>query len=140
MFALRPIPKGKTIVRYRGALVTHADIDRIYDGQSDNGHTFLFTLNDQYVIDASTRGNSARWINHACQPNCMAYVIESASDDRRKDRIEIESKRDIAAGEELTYDYRIEPEERITESLLRLWQCRCGARRCRGTMLRISSQ
>lgn len=135
VFALRDIRKGHPIIRYRGVLKTHQECEREY--HSDDGHTFLFTLNDQYVIDGTQKGNSARWINHACQPNCIAFVIESDSGDPRRDQIVIESLRDIPAGAELTYDYRIEPEERVTESLLRLWQCRCGSRRCRGTMLKF---
>lgn len=133
VFALRRIPKGRTIIRYRGRLVTHeeADVDAL-----DNGHTFLFILNEHYVIDASNEGNSARWINHACEPNCEAFQIESPSGDPRRDRIVIDSKRPIRAGEELTYDYRIETNERITPGLKKLWPCRCGSRKCRGTMLR----
>jgi hypothetical protein len=133
VFALRPIPKGREIIRYRGRLVTHDEAD---EGSVDNGHTFLFILNDHYVIDAADGGNSARWINHGCQPNCVAYQHESPSGDPSKDRVVIESLRDIAAGEELTYDYRIETEDPVTASLKKQWACRCGAGKCRGTMLR----
>ena len=133
MFALRPIPRGRPIIRYCGRLVTHQEAD---GDAVDNGHTFLFILNDDYVIDAGSGGNSARWINHACQPNCDAFLIESPSRDPAKDRIVIESRRKISPGEELTYDYCIETDDRITASVKKLWQCRCGSKKCRGTMLR----
>lgn len=133
VFALRRIAEGRTIIRYRGGLITHRQAD---EGGVDDGHTFLFILNDHWVIDATSGGNSARWINHSCRPNCAAYLVESASRDPRRDRIVIDASRDIAAGEELTYDYRIQTQEHITASVKKLWECRCGAPRCRGTMLR----
>jgi SET domain-containing protein len=136
VFALRRIAKGREIIRYRGKLLTH---EASNDGTPDDGHTFLFILNDHYVIDAGQGGNEARFINHSCQPNCIAYLIESKTKDPRKDRISIESLRDIAPGEELSYDYRIEVEAPITRREARLWACHCGSRRCRGTMLRKKS-
>jgi SET domain-containing protein len=84
------------------------------------------------VIDATTGGNSARWINHSCAPNCEAV------DDG--DRIFIETLRAIRPGEELSYNYGIELEEKHTPAMKRLYQCRCGARRCKGTILQPKSK
>jgi uncharacterized protein len=134
VFALRRIARGEEIIRYKGALRTHEDVDAEHD--TDTGHTFLFTLNERYVIDAGRGGNSARWINHSCQPNCKAWWIESDSGDPRHDRVVIEARRDIAPGEELTYDYGIDPGEPLTAAVKKLWRCGCGSRRCRGTMLK----
>lgn len=133
VFALRAIPKGSEIIRYRGRLVTHEEADAAF---VDTGHTMLFVLNDHWVIDAAQDGNSARWINHSCTPNCAAWLIEDESGDPSRDRIVIESERDIAPGEELTYDYRIDAEDPVTPEAMRLWACRCGAPGCRGTMLK----
>ncbi len=133
VFALRKIPKGREIIRYGGKLITQAEADA---QGPDDGHTFLFILNDDYVIDAAKNGNEARWINHSCKPNCIAYLIENKAGDRKKDKVVIESLRDIASGEELTYDYRIESDNPDSPVEQRLWACRCGAPRCRGTMLR----
>ncbi len=133
VFALRRIRKGREIIEYRGARIPHAQADA---ESVDNGHTFLFILNEDWVIDAGRRGNAARWINHSCQPNCVAYLIESKSRDRRRDRVVIEARRDIAPGEELTYDYGIVIEEPLTPRLKKLWACACGAPRCRGSMLK----
>ncbi|MCO6483684.1 MAG: SET domain-containing protein-lysine N-methyltransferase [Flavobacteriales bacterium] len=135
VFATAPIKAGEEIVEYKGKLRSHADVDEEYGGD-DTGHTFLFILNEHYVIDANIGGNTARWINHSCAPNCKAYVIGDESDDPRKDRVVIEALRDIRAGEELTYDYDIQVEGPITKEERKLWACHCGAPNCTGTMLK----
>jgi SET domain-containing protein len=91
-------------------------------------HTFLFELHDGRVIDAGVRGNAARWINHSCAPNCVPIEDDDA-------RVYIEAKRTIRAGEELSYDYQLSVAGRVTEKMKRGYACRCGAPRCRGTML-----
>ncbi|HZP67395.1 MAG TPA: SET domain-containing protein-lysine N-methyltransferase [Rudaea sp.] len=136
VFAARDLPKGTTLIEYRGRRLTHAQANRIYGAEVDSGHTFLFTLNEKYLIDASVGGNVARWINHSCAPNCQAWVIEHESGDRRRDKIVIETRRAVRKGEELTYDYGIVLEERHTKRLREIWACRCGARRCTGTILK----
>ncbi|MEZ5462554.1 SET domain-containing protein [Dokdonella sp.] len=140
VFATADIPAGTELVEYKGRLLTHAQADRLYDGTTDTGHTFLFTLNDRYVIDANEDGNVARWINHSCAPNCQALVEEDEKGRRRKDRVLIETLRDIEAGEELTYDYGIDLGERLTPRLKKIWECRCGHADCIGTMLKPKSR
>jgi SET domain-containing protein len=135
VFAVTDIPAGVRLIQYRGRIITQAQADRRYDGTSDSGHTFLFILNDDYVIDANFDGNDARWINHSCDPNCEAVVHEH-DHDRRRDRVLIETTRRIRAGEEITYDYGIVLEERYTPALKRTWQCLCGAPKCTGTLLK----
>ena len=136
VFALVDIPKGSELIEYRGKRLTHAQADRLYANTSDSGHTFLFTLNDNYVIDANSEGNIARWINHSCAPNCRALMEEDADGVLRKDRVLIESLRPLRAGEELTYDYGIVLDERLTPRLKQIWACRCGSAKCIGTMLK----
>ncbi len=131
VFAVTRIPAGTRLIEYKGERLTEAQVDKRY-AKDDNPHTFLFALDDGMVIDATTGGNSARWINHSCAPNCEAV------DDG--DRIYIETLRAIRPGEELSYNYRIELEERHTPELKRLYQCRCGARRCRGTILNVKKK
>jgi SET domain-containing protein len=87
----------------------------------------LFSLEGGWVIDATRRGNSARWINHSCAPNCD---IEEEGQ-----RIFIEARRDIRLGDELTYDYNLQIGEKHTKAAKREHACFCRARRCRGTML-----
>lgn len=135
VFAARNLPAGHTVIEYLGKLVTHDEADAQYDGSVDSGHTFLFTLNEQYIIDANHRGNDARWINHSCDPNCEAVITEDAKGRRAKDRIFIQTRRAVRKGEELTYDYGIKLECRQTARLKRIWACRCGKANCTGTML-----
>lgn len=135
VFAATDIPAGVRLVEYRGRVITQAQADRRYDGTSDSGHTFLFILNDDYVIDANFDGNAARWINHSCEPNCEA-VIHEHDHDRRRDRVMIETIRPIKAGEEISYDYGIVLEERYTPALKKIWECRCGSPKCTGTLLK----
>jgi uncharacterized protein len=113
----------------------HGDVDADDSGDVESGHTFLFTLNDDWVIDANYKGNDARWINHSCDPNCEAVIEEDEDGDSRGDKVFIEALRDIKAGEELTYNYGITLAERHTAKLKKIWECRCGSPKCTGTML-----
>lgn len=135
VFATAAIAKGERVIRYRGALRTHAEVDEEYGDLDEDGHTFLFTLNDEYVIDGNTGGNVARWINHSCKPNCEAVIEEDDKGKRHKDKVFIEAIRNIHEGEELLYNYGITLEERQTPKLKKLWGCRCGAKKCTGTIL-----
>jgi SET domain-containing protein len=128
VFALRRIPKGTRIIEYKGKLITDKEADRRYSRMHEHSpHTMLFSLEGGWVIDATRRGNSARWINHSCAPNCE---IEEEGQ-----RIFIEARRDIRLGDELTYDYNLQIGEKHTKTAKREHACFCGARRCRGTML-----
>jgi SET domain-containing protein len=136
VFALTRIEPDARVAEYRGRRLAQEDADEIYGDTLDTGHTFLFTLNDEYVIDANVGGNIARWINHSCAPNCEPVLIVDRNGDARRDRVVIEARRVIAPGEELTYDYGITLPVRHTARLKQLWACRCGARNCSGTMLK----
>lgn len=136
VFAAQDIPKGVRVIEYKGRLLTHAQANRRFANDVDSGHTFLFTLNEKYLIDGGDGGNDARWFNHSCAPNCEAWMIEDESGDKRRDKVVIETKRAVKAGEELTYDYGIKLEERHTPRLKAIWACRCGAKNCTGTLLK----
>jgi hypothetical protein len=135
VFATQSIAKGERVVEYKGKRRTHEEVDAGDTGDTDSGHTFLFTLNDEYVIDANMSGNIARWINHSCKPNCEAVLDEHEDGKRRKDRVFIEAIRDIEPGQELSYNYGITLAEKHTDRLKEVWACRCGAKKCTGTML-----
>jgi uncharacterized protein len=135
VFAAVDLPAGKSLVQYRGKLLTHAVADELYSENVETGHTFLFILNDDYVVDANVNGNAARWINHSCAPNCEPVLEEAADGNRKKDRLFIATKRPVKAGEELTYDYGIELADSDTKRIKELWACRCGSPKCTGTML-----
>jgi SET domain-containing protein len=135
VFAIAPIRKGEFVIEYKGKRRTHAEVDKDDAGDAESGHTFLFTLNDEYVIDANHKGNKARWINHSCDPNCEAVIDEHEGKNRKKDRIYIEAIRDIKPGEELTYNYGIVLDQPHTARMKKIWACRCGSKKCTGTML-----
>jgi hypothetical protein len=129
VFALQPIPKGTRIIEYVGEIITWPEaLERHPHDPKDPNHTFYFHVDDERVIDAGVGGNAARWINHACQPNCKAEQLDDG-------RVFIDARRDIAAGEELFYDYGLVIDERYTPALKKQYECRCGSKRCRGTML-----
>ena len=136
VFAAKSLPKESRVIQYRGKLLTHDQANRRYGNDVDSGHTFLFTLNEKYLLDANEGGNIARWINHSCSPNCQAWIVEDESKDPKKDKIVIETKRAIRKGEELTYDYGITLEEAHTAKLKKIWACRCGSPKCTGTILK----
>jgi SET domain-containing protein len=128
VFALARIPKGARIIEYKGRLITDTEADRRYGRIHENSaHTMLFSVEGGLVIDATRRGNSARWINHSCAPNCE---IEEEGH-----RVFIEARRDIRPGEELAYDYNLQIGERHTRKAKHEHACFCSGRRCRGTML-----
>jgi len=128
VFAGVDIAKGERVIEYKARKITWAQADRWYaDDESKPSHTFLFTLDDKYVLDGNKDGNSARWINHSCKPNCESDVVDG--------RIWIEALRDIKAGEELNYDYNITLDAPHTPAEKRRWSCRCGSSNCRGTLL-----
>ena len=127
-YATRHIPKGTRVVEYLGDRITHEQADARYEAKGqDDGHTFLFVVNSRVVIDAGVSGNDARFINHSCNPNCDT-VIE-------RERVFIESVRDIEPGEELAYEYGLTWETTDDPEELANYVCRCGAAACRGTML-----
>jgi uncharacterized protein len=126
-FAVRRIRKGTRIVEYRGERITPEEADRRYDDFNAQPHVLLFTVDKATVIDAGVDGNDARFINHSCEPNCITVI------DRK--RVYIEASREIAPGEELTYDYNLTQDEPPDEETKLRYACHCGAKKCRGTML-----
>ena len=128
VFALQDIAEGETLIEYVGEVISWDEAqDRHPHDPKDPNHTFYFHVNEDRVIDALFGGNSSRWINHSCNPNCEA--------DEDKGRIFIKAIRNILAGEELNYDYGLIIDEPYTKKLKAEYPCWCGAKNCRGTLL-----
>ena len=128
VFATRHIAAGETVIEYVGEVISMAEAIRRHPHDSSNpDHTFYFHLDDGTVIDALYGGNDSKWINHSCRPNCEP--------DERQGRIFIMTRRPVFKGEELTFDYGLYSDEPMTEALRARYVCRCGASKCRGTML-----
>jgi len=128
VFALAALARGEQIIEYKGEVITWPEaLKRHPHDPSDPDHTFYFHIDDGNVIDAKYGGNAARWINHACKPNCEADEVEG--------RVFIKALRAIKPGEELFYDYGLVIDQPYTAKLKKQFECRCGAKKCRGTML-----
>lgn len=128
VFALQALQAGTAILEYRGEIISweQAQARHPHDPEQPN-HTFYFHIDDSRVIDGGVGGNASRWINHSCAPNCEA--------EERDGRIFIRALRDIAAGEELLFDYGLVIDARHTPRLKAEYACHCGAANCRGTLL-----
>jgi uncharacterized protein len=133
VFAEVDIAEGEVLIEYKGEIITWPEALRRHPHDpSDPNHTFYFSIDDKHVIDGKVNGNSARWINHACKPNCEA--------DEENGRVFIKALRNIKAGEELNYDYGLVIDERYTPKLKAEYPCWCGAKKCRGTLLAPKSR
>jgi uncharacterized protein len=108
LFTNRTFSKRELVIEYTGALISNADADR-------KGGRYLFQVNSRWTVDGTGRENLSRYINHSCDPNCIAYT--------RGKRILIYALRAIAAGEELSYDYGKE----YFDAFIRPKGCACPA-------------
>ena len=115
VYTTTAVKKGDRVVEYSGPFVSKEEADHLYE---DRDETYLFALDDGRVVD----GNGvAAFVNHCCDPNCETDEFDH--------RIWIVAMRDIAAGEEITYDYCLYDGEEGDPA-----PCHCGALTCRGTM------
>ena len=129
VFALLDLAEGESLIEYTGEVITWPEALRRHPHDpAQPNHTFYFHIDDGRVIDGNVGGNSSRWINHSCQPNCEAEEADGG-------RIFIKALRNIAAGEELFFDYGLIIDARHTKKLLADYPCWCGAPVCRGTLL-----
>jgi SET domain-containing protein len=128
VFAVQDIAEGETLIEYKGEIISWKEALRRHPHDpTQPQHTFYFHVDDDRVIDGNVDGNASRWINHSCEPNCEA--------DEQEGRVFIKALRNIAAGEELNYDYGLIIDEPYTKKLLSEFPCWCGSADCRGTLL-----
>ncbi|CAK7234216.1 histone methyltransferase set1 [Sporothrix curviconia] len=126
LYAMESIPKDDMIIEYVGQEVRQSVAtirERAYI-RAGIGSSYLFRIDDATVIDATKKGGIARFINHSCMPNCTAKIIKVEG----SKRIVIYALRDIAQNEELTYDYKFEPEDNPEDRV----PCLCGTTACKG--------
>ncbi len=116
-FAAHSIAEGTRIIEYVGEIIDKQESLK----RCESNNEYIFSLDDQHDLDGNTPQNPARFINHSCAPNCEAVVEEG--------RIWIVATRDIADGEELTFNYGFDLED------YRNYPCRCGAADCVGYMV-----
>lgn len=127
-FAKKKIPKGTRIIEYVGEKVTKAESYRravnsieASKKKKTKGAVYMFDLNKRYDIDGDVSYNTARFINHSCDPNCEPQIIRG--------HIWIIAIQDIEEGEELCYNYGYDFESYEEHP------CRCGSPRCVGYIL-----
>jgi len=101
-----------------------ADMREIRYEKQGVGSSYLFRMVDDDIIDATKKGGIARFINHSCDPNCMAKIIKVDG----TPRIVIYALKNIAKDHELTYDYKFEREIGSTDRI----PCLCGSPICKG--------
>ena len=116
---------NEMVTEYTGVVIRPqlADTRERYYNERGLG-CYMFALDDDSIIDATQRGNSARFINHSCEPNCHARYI--SIDGTRK--IVMSAIMDVEKDAELTYDYCFQPE---TDPSVRRVPCSCGSQLCR---------
>lgn len=113
-FARINIPTGTRVLEYIGEKISKQESLRRCQANNE----FIFSLDERFDLDGNIAENPARFLNHSCTPNCDA--------DLEDDRIWIVAKRDIRAGEELTFNYRFDLID------YRDQPCRCGSSDCVG--------
>ena len=124
VFALEDIASEEMVVEYIGEYIDEkvANLrEKLYEKQGYDH--YMFRVDDNLIIDATKKGNLARFINHSCDPNCYTRIINV----NNTLRVVIYSKMQIKAGEELTYDYKFPIED---DKIV----CLCSSRNCRGTL------
>jgi len=125
LFATKPIPKGTKIIEYVGPRISNEEVEK-------SSGKYFFGVNNQWSIDGSGRENLARYANHSCEPNAEAIITRG--------RIWIWSKRNIKAGEEITYNYGKEYFEGIIKDIgCKCPKCERAGREDRGTRTMIAA-
>jgi SET domain-containing protein len=125
LFALQPIAAGERLIEYKSEVTSWRRAAARQ--RSAAGHTFVFGLSSGRVIDGSRGGNSARFLNHACVPNCEAIEVGN--------RVFIHALATINPGEELLIDYGLAVDGEITDEIRAQYACCCRASGCRQSML-----
>lgn len=117
LFAAVDMKKGTRIIRYLGEKISKAESER----RLAQGNVYIFELNDRYSLDGQTLKNTARYINHSCDPNCEVEMINNT--------VWIVAIKDLQEGEELSYNYGYDAREYEKNP------CNCGAKNCCGYIL-----
>lgn len=132
LFASRPIRAGERIIEYVGERITKAESNRRGLARMEKarrrggGMVYIFELNKRYDLDGNKPWNPARLANHSCDPNCEV--------ENQRGHLWMVARREIEAGEELTYDYGYDLQHFLEHP------CRCGSPRCVGYIVRTDAR
>ena len=126
LYASRNISKGTKIIEYKGKIITIKQSEE--NPKFDNGKAiYLFNLNKKYDLDGDFKFNTARLINHSCDPNCE--VAGSGL------KVWVYAIKDIRKDEELSYDYGFSYDKDYKQ-----FPCRCKSVKCVGYIVREGSR
>tara|TARA_B100001057_G_scaffold368479_1_gene371998 strand:+ start:54 stop:524 length:471 start_codon:yes stop_codon:yes gene_type:complete len=126
LYAATNIKKDIKIIEYKGKIITVKETE--INPKFDNDKAiYLFNLNKKYDLDGDFKYNTARLINHSCDPNCEV--------DGTGLKLWIYSIKDIKKNEELTYDYGFSFDKDYKD-----FPCRCGAKKCVGFIVKSESR
>jgi uncharacterized protein len=126
LYATQDVKAGTIIIHYKGKLITKKETER--NPKYDNEKAiYLFNLNNRYDMDGDFKYNTARLINHSCNPNCEV--------DGKGLKLWIFALRDIKKGEEFSYDYGFGYDENYKD-----YVCKCGSSNCCGYIVREGSR
>jgi SET domain-containing protein len=107
LFARRQYKRGEFVAEYTGRRISTKEADAL-------STRYLFEIDENWTVDGSPRSNIARYMNHSCDPNCEADIVDG--------KILISAIRDIEVGEELTFDYGDE----YFDEFIKPIGCRCS--------------
>ena len=126
LYANQNIKDGTKIIEYKGKIITKKKVEE--DSKFDNDKAiYLFNINKRYDLDGDFKFNTARLINHSCNPNCEVAGTGL--------KVWVYAIRDIKKGEELSYDYGFGYDEYYKD-----FPCRCGSKNCVGYIVREGSR
>jgi SET domain-containing protein len=126
LYANCNIKRGTKIIEYKGKLVTVKNSEK--DPKFDNSKAiYLFGINKKYDLDGNFSFNTARLINHSCEPNCEVFGEGL--------KVWIFAMKNIKKGEELSYDYGFSFDQDYKN-----YPCNCGSKNCAGYIIREGSR
>ena len=126
LYASKDIKDRSKIIEYKGKILTKKEVEK--NPKFDNEKAiYLFNINKKYDLDGDFKYNTARLINHSCNPNCEV--------DGRGLKLWIFALRNIKKGEELSYDYGFGYDKDYKDYI-----CKCGAKNCCGYIVREGSR
>ena len=126
LYASKNIKDRTKIIEYKGKILTKKQVEK--SPKFDNEKAiYLFNINKKYDLDGDFKYNTARLINHSCNPNCEVFGTGL--------KVWVYAIRDIKKGEELTYDYGFGFDEGYKD-----FPCRCRSKNCAGYIVRSESR
>ena len=126
LYAAKNIKDRTRIIEYKGKILSKKQVEQSPKFDNDKA-IYLFNINKKYDLDGDFKYNTARLINHSCDPNCEVYGTGL--------KVWVYAIKDIKKGEELTYDYGFGYDKDFKD-----FPCRCGSDNCVGFIVREGSR